>query len=98
MHYTSEIFIGKNNFEWKSTPLVTSKIRSFNIIKTPLSKVVLPPQKTINKIEESFSLLMAENIINDIVKFTNQEVERVHRLKNKDSVWRPCDEIELQAS
>ena len=50
-----------------------------------------------DSLRDSFELFITSVILNDIVKFTNQEAESVYRMENKKSTWKPCDEVEISA-
>lgn len=90
-------YTAKNQYIWKKFPPHSSKTRASNIIKTTTNKVVLPPQKTVDSFRDSFELFITSSILSDIVKFTNQEAQRVYTNENKKAIWKPCDEVEIRA-
>ncbi|XP_031334739.1 piggyBac transposable element-derived protein 4-like [Photinus pyralis] len=92
----SEIFTAKDATVWSSSPLPTGRVRSTNILKGAVNKVILPPGKILEEPLDSFLLYMDDSIIADIVRFTNKEGNRVRESK-PNLKWKDCDIIEMKA-
>ncbi|XP_056643942.1 piggyBac transposable element-derived protein 4-like [Diorhabda sublineata] len=90
---TSNSFYGKNRFKWSKTPPHSSRIRQHNIIEERAG--LKGPALSKNEISpiETWELLLADDIIQLIVQYTNQKLEakyispliRPYYAKNIDS-------------
>lgn len=85
-------FIAKDGSVWSSQPPSTGRVRSCNIIKSKMHKVILPPGKNIEHPIDAFSLFIDEVVLNEIVSRKNKEAERVLI----DIPWKSCDNIEIR--
>lgn len=86
-------FTGKDGTEWSHEPDPTGRTRACNIIRSPLHKVCLPPGKLLEDPVDCFYLYMTNEIVLQIVDFTNAEAIRVL----SDKTWKCCDKIEMYA-
>ena len=85
--------VTKDNTVWFCDPQVTGKTPAHNIIKGAVNKVILPPGKIIEEPIDAFRLYMNDTIINNIVKYTNQEASRVMG----ENGFKPVDAVEIDA-
>ncbi|XP_046391494.1 piggyBac transposable element-derived protein 4-like [Ischnura elegans] len=90
-------FLGKDGTVWNSQPFPVGGARAHNIIKGQTHKIVLPPGKILVSPIDAFSLFVDDSLVEDIVKFTNMEAERVNSSKKLKIAWKPCDCIEIRA-
>jgi hypothetical protein len=64
---------GKNGYKWSSSPFITGKTKERNIVRSipgPKGKAKYTPSPL-----EIWELFFTEEIISDICKFTNQEID-----------------------
>uniref|UniRef100_A0A6P7G3Z6 Uncharacterized protein LOC114337472 n=1 Tax=Diabrotica virgifera virgifera TaxID=50390 RepID=A0A6P7G3Z6_DIAVI len=85
------IFETKDGINWKSQPQPTGRMRSCNIIKSKVDKVMLAPGQSVDDPVDFFCLFVDKKIVNEIVKCTNKEAEKVLGIEN----WKYCDYTEL---
>lgn len=93
---STTVFTAKNGQQWNSTFEETGKTRAHNIMKTRLNKVVLPPGVILETPEDAFNLFITDQIVNDIVAFTNNEARRVTK-DNNLKPWNDTDVVEMRA-
>lgn len=86
-------FVAKDDSVWSSQPPSTGRVRSCNIIKSQMHKVILPPGKIVEDPIDAFLLFIDEAVLTEIASHTNKEAERVLI----DIPWKPCDNIEIRA-
>jgi hypothetical protein len=76
--------VGKDGMVWSLVPPVQTKSRQHNIVRGPLG--VARNVGHLVEVKDAFYLFLDDNMINDIVLFTNKEGLRV--LSEKGKQWK----------
>jgi hypothetical protein len=76
--------VGKDGMVWSLVPPVQTKSRQHNIVRGPLG--VARNVGDLVEVKDAFYLFLDDNMINDIVLFTNKEGLRV--LSEKGKQWK----------
>lgn len=96
-----DYFVSKNNFKWSSTqPSTKRKTLQHNIIKgIPGMSNEVKVLGPIPDIEDIWSLLFDETIIQDIITWTNIKLESIREnvQSHQKSNYRPTDKKEIKA-
>ena len=67
-----DLFIGKDGTGWSSiSPNLQGRNSARNIIRGKVNAVILPPGKHIDHPVDAFSLYFSDEIVDNIVKYTN---------------------------